>query len=238
MAQSPPAPVRLWDAPVRLIHWSFVLLMPALWWTAEKGPMALHKQLGMVALALLILRLFWGFAGSSTARFSGFLKGPGAAFAYARNLFAKGEEPIVGHNPLGGWSVVALLLLLIAQTVVGLFAQDVDGIESGPLTHYISYDLADTARHWHHLLFNVLLGFIALHIAAIAFYALVKRENLIGPMVSGRRRYARAVAAPRLAPPWLALVGLVLAAGLSWWVWKGAPLPHAHAPTAAARPAG
>ena len=225
MTETRPAPIRLWDAAVRVIHWSFVLLLPALWWTAEKGPMALHKQLGMVALALLILRLFWGFAGSSTARFSNFLKGPRAGLAYLRTLFSKSAEPAVGHNPVGGWSALALLVLLAAQTVVGLFAQDVDGLESGPLTPLVSYDMADQARHWHHLLFNVLLGFIALHIAAIAFYALVKRENLVGPMISGRRLYARPVKAPRFAPTWLALVGVAVAAAISWWVWKGAPLP-------------
>jgi cytochrome b len=207
------------------MHWSFVLLIPALWWTWKSNQMALHERLGYVALALLVFRLFWGLVGSSTARFASFVRGPGAVARYLGKLFSRSEEPAIGHNPLGGWSVLALLGLMIAEVVIGLFTQDTDGIESGPLTRYVSYDFADAARHWHGLIFNVLLGFIALHLFAIAFYLVVKRENLIGPMLTGRRAMAASVTAPRFAPWWLALVGLALGLGAAWWVSLGCPLP-------------
>jgi cytochrome b len=218
--------VKLWDLPVRVIHWSLVLLMPALWWTAEKGQLFVHERLGYLAMALLIFRLFWGLVGGSTARFAGFVKGPKAIIGYLRGLFAKGAEPIVGHNPLGGWSVVILLLLLVGVVGTGLFADDTDGLNPGPLNHLIQGDLSEHMGHWHHLLFNVLLGFIALHLLAILFYAVVKRENLVGPMLSGRREMAAPMIAPRFAPMWRAVPGILIALGLIWWVSLGAPLPR------------
>lgn len=213
--------IRLWDWPVRLIHWSFVLLLPALWWTWKKDRMETHELLGYITLALLVFRILWGFFGSETARFAHFLKGPREIAAYMRGK----SEPAMGHNPLGALSVILLLGLMIAQTVSGLFTQDVDGIESGPLTHFISYDQADAARGWHGLFFNLLLAMIALHLCAILFYLLIKRDNLVGPMITGRKKWkAVAPAAPAHAPFWRIAVGAVIAAGIAWWVSKGAPL--------------
>lgn len=219
-----PERIRLWDWPIRLIHWSFALLMPALWWTWKDNQIQLHETLGYVTLGLLAFRLYWGFVGSSTARFASFVKGPGAIWRYLR-----GEDPASpGHNPVGALSVLILLGLMIAQVVVGLFTQDVDGIESGPLTYLVSYDTADAARHWHDLLFDVLLGFIVLHVCAIAFYAIVKRDNLIGPMLTGRKRM-RVVEPPRFAPWWRIPVGAAISAALAYWVSLGCPLPWATA---------
>lgn len=218
------APARLWDWPIRLMHWSFALLMPALWWTWKYNEIQLHELLGYVTLGLLVFRLYWGFFGSSTARFASFVKGPRAILAYLRGRGS--ESP--GHNPVGALSVLILLGLMIAQVVIGLFTQDVDGIESGPLTYLVSYETADAARHWHGLLFNVLLGFIVLHLCAIAFYLLVKRDNLVGPMLTGRKRMAVGEP-PRFAPWWRVVVGAAISAGLAYWVSLGCPLPWATA---------
>jgi cytochrome b len=216
--------VRLWDLPVRIVHWCLVLLMPVLWWTAENGKLSLHKWLGYAALALVVFRLFWGLFGGSTARFSGFVKGPVAVAAYLRGLFSKRAVLTVGHNPIGGWSVLALLALLTAVIGTGLFAEDTDGLENGPLNYLIHGDISSDMGHWHHMLFNVLLGFIGLHLLAILFYALVKRQNLVGPMLSGRREMAAPIIAPTFAPRWRAALGVVIALGLAWWVSAGAPL--------------
>lgn len=187
MVDARAARVRLWDWPVRIVHWSFVALVPGLWLTFRAGNMNLHERLGFVMLGLVLFRIYWGFVGSSTARFASFVKGPVSVATYIRGLFGKAGEPVVGHNALGGWSVVVLLSLLAIQVGLGLFAQDTDGIVSGPLTHYVSYDAADTARDWHELVFNILLVFIGLHLAAILFYAVVKRDNLVA---DDRRRQA------------------------------------------------
>lgn len=218
--------VRLWDWPVRICHWAFVILLPLQWWTFKKGAMDWHMRLGMVMLGLVLFRILWGFIGPETARFSRFIKGPGAIFAYVRGKAA----PAIGHNPVGALSVIALLGLLAAQVSVGLFAQDTDGLVSGPLAIWVSYEAADKARHWHHLIFNLLLGFVALHLLAILFYLAVKRDNLVGPMVTGYRRFAEAVSPPRFAPLWRLGIAILLAAGVAYWVSKGAPIPGVKPP--------
>jgi len=218
--------VRLWDLPVRIVHWSLVLLMPALWWTAEHGQLSVHERLAYLAMALLMFRLFWGFAGGSTARFSSFIKGPRAIVGYFRDMFARRAEPVIGHNPLGGWSVLALLLLLVLVIGTGLFADDTDGVNPGPLNYLITGDLSEMMGRWHHALFNILLGFIVLHLLAILFYAVIKRENLVGPMLTGRRQMAGPVTLPTFAPWWRAILGAAIAVGLIWWVSLGAHLPH------------
>jgi len=214
----------LWDLPVRLVHWSFVLLIPALWGSWKAGNMDLHKLLGHVTLALLVFRLFWGVAGSATARFPTFLKGPRSTLAYVRALRGGGGEPILGHNPLGALSVVALLLLMLLQVGLGLISEDSDGLVSGPLAKFVSYETSEAAHDWHETIFWVLLAFVGLHIAAILSYLVVKRENLVGPMVSGRKVVAASTPAPAAAPLWRALVGALLAAAFSWWIWLGAPV--------------
>ena len=217
------ASVRLWDLPTRLIHWSFVFLLVGLWWTAEQDKdIDLHKKFGYALLGLLMFRLLWGFFGSSTARFRQFVRGPKGVFSYLRNRDA---EPIVGHNPLGGWSVIALLLLLTLQVVIGLFAQDVDGIESGSLSYLVDYDTADQARELHDLLFNGILALVALHLGAVLFYRFIHRKDLVTPMITGRRQFDSAVAEPAMAPWWRALLCLAVASAVPIWVSAGCPLP-------------
>jgi cytochrome b len=217
------AAIKLWDLPVRLVHWAFVVLLPWLWWTAKNGDIETHLKLGMVMLILVVFRILWGLLGSSSARFGSFVRGPVTVARYLRGLFGKEGEPIVGHNPLGGLSVVALLLLLAAQVGFGLVAQDTDGLYSGPLNSLVDYDTAEAARGWHELGFNVILAVVALHVLAIVFYLAVKRDNLLGPMITGRKRYPGTVAAPVMAPLWRLALCAGLAFGAGWWVWSGGP---------------
>lgn len=226
-------PIKLWDLPIRVVHWSFVVLLPGLWWTAEKGDIDTHLKLGTIMLILVVFRILWGLLGSSTARFATFVRGPRTVARYARGLLGKEGEPIVGHNPLGALSVVALLLLLAVQIGFGLIAQDTDGLYSGPLNYLVSYDTAEAARGWHELGFNVILAVVAIHVLAIIFYLAVKRDNLVGAMLTGRKRYPGAVAAPAMAPLWRLALCLVLAFAAGWWVWSGAPGLAALLPTPA-----
>lgn len=213
--------VRLWDGPTRLVHWGLVGLVTASWWTQEIGRMDWHRWSGYALLALLVFRIFWGFFGGTTARFGGFVKGPSTVAAYARTMFRPGSAALPGHNPLGGWSVLAMLAALIAQVVLGLFAVDVDGIESGPLSQYVSFDLGRRLAEWHEISFNILLGLIGLHLAAVSFYLVVRRENLIAAMVTGRRLMASEPGQIRFAPPAMVLVGVAIAAAVAWIVMKG-----------------
>jgi cytochrome b len=209
--------IALWDLPLRLVHWSLVVLLASLWWTWRAGRIELHEQLGYLTLGVLLFRVYWGLFGSATARFSQFVKGPRVIAAYLRG----GVPPQAGHNPLGAVSVLLLFGLMIAEVGLGLFAQDIDGIEAGPLARFVSYDAANAARDWHALLFNVILGVVALHVLAILFYLIVKRDNLVSPMLSGRKVFDDAVEAPEMAPLSRALIGIALAVFLSWWVARG-----------------
>jgi cytochrome b len=202
--------VRIWDLPVRLFHWAIVLLVPALWATQEWDMLDTHILLGEIMLGLVLWRLLWGVLGSSTARFASFVRGPGAVLRYLR-----GGGKGFGHNPLGGWSVVAMLLLLAVQVGLGLFATDEDALYEGPLAHRVSYETARTIAHRHETVFWVLVALIALHVVAILYYRFIKRDDLITPMFTGR---GDAVAGePTLvpAPLWRFGLSVLLATALT-----------------------
>ena len=204
-------PVRIWDLPTRVFHWALVLLIPALWWTGEEHLHDLHFLLGEVTLGLLLFRLFWGLFGSSTARFAGFVRGPRAILAYLR-----GDRPAgIGHNPLGALSVLALLFLLANVVGLGLFATDEDGLDPAPLAHLVSYDSARILTERHEQVFWILVGFIVLHVAAILYYLLAKRDNLVAPMVTGRREMPADGGEMTGAPLWRFLLAAILAVVLT-----------------------
>ena len=214
------APV--WDVPVRLFHWLLVALIAASWWTGEHHDMDWHRRSGYAILALLVFRLYWGVAGGRTARFAGFVRGPCAVIGYLRTLGRREHAAPIGHNPLGGWSVVTMLGALVAMVGAGLFAVDVDGIESGPLADYVSFDAGRTAAHAHAWVFDALLVLMALHVVAILIHLVVFRHDLVGPMVHGRRRLEEVEAAEPLgASPWKALAGILLAVLFAWAVSTG-----------------
>ena len=207
--------MRVWDAPTRLVHWLVVLLFVFSWWSAETGRMEWHRWSGYTLLGLVIFRIYWGMAGSSTAKFSQFVRGPRAISGYLKGGWAVAP----GHNPLGALSVVALLALLVTQVVLGLFAVDVDGIESGPLSTYVSFETGRAAADWHEDNFNVLTALILLHIAAVMYYVFFRKQALVAAMVHGRRAYPEPQPPPmQSASVVRLLLGIVLASALTWWV--------------------
>lgn len=210
----------LWDGPTRLFHWSLVILILTAWFSAEKN-MELHRLAGYAVLGLVVFRLWWGVAGGSTARFASFLNGPKTTLAYVSSLGSRKSGETAGHNPLGAWSVVAMIALIAVQAGLGLFATDIDGIESGPLSDRVDFDTGRLFSEWHELTFRLLQGLIGLHLLAIAFYAVWKRENLIGAMIIGARRFGTAVTPLKKAPVWSLAVGIVLAAVCAYAIAKG-----------------
>ena len=216
------ARVRVWDVPTRVVHWLLAVMIPTSWWTAESGNLEFHRYSGYLLLGLVLFRLYWGFAGSSSARFTDFVKGPRAILGYLRS----GSAASTGHNPLGALSVIALLVLLLTQITLGLFAVDVDGIESGPLSHYVSFEAGRACAEWHDTLFDVLVWTIVLHIGAVLFYVIFKKQNLIGAMMHGRRACAQQPQTPiQFASAARAIIGVILAAALTWIVARGVELP-------------
>ena len=213
---------RVWDLPTRLFHWSLVLLVGLSWWTAEIGRDDLYLWFGYGVLFLLFFRILWGFLGSSTARFSAFVRGPGAVAEYLRNRF---RWPIAGHAPLGALSVLALLALLLVQVGTGLFAMDEDGLFGGPLAYMVSVGASDSLTEIHEELFDWLLILIGLHIAAILIYRLALGRNLLGPMISGKADLPRGMEPLRPATPLVAIACTLIALAATAWIVAGAPLP-------------
>ncbi|WP_420997143.1 cytochrome b/b6 domain-containing protein [Cupriavidus sp. 30B13] len=212
---APPAPpegrpVTVWDAPTRLFHWLVVVLVAAAYASAKLNWMDWHVRAGEMLLALVLFRLLWGCCGSETARFRSFVASPRAAWRHLRHLFRREADLQVGHNPAGGWMVVALLALLLGETLSGLYINN-DIADEGPFTEWVPAAVANAISALHALLWDVLLAAVVLHVLAIALYAAAKGHNLLRPMLTGRKWLPARVRAPRQAPVMLAL--LMLAAG-------------------------
>jgi cytochrome b len=182
-----------------------------------------HRLSGYAVLTLVLFRIYWGFVGAPTARFTQFVRGPAAVLSHARSMFQRSSDWVTGHNPLGGWNVVILFFLLLSQTLFGLFAVDVDGIESGPLSYLVSFETGRAAAKIHGRVFHLLEVFVALHLAAILFYHFYKRQNLTAAMVVGTRRMPlAAVPRGRFPRTWrTATIGLLISALLVMAVARG-----------------
>ncbi len=230
-----PRPVKIWDIGIRLFHWSLVLLIPLLWflveeaeaiteWASERGAyfdaMRWHARLGYIVLGLLVFRVLWGVVGSDTARFAQFVREPKVVIAYFRKLLtpSSADTPSVGHNPAGGWMVVVLLLLLASQVISGLFNYDDVDFEA-PFYSLVADNISEAMHDWHRLSFDLLLIAIGLHILAILFYALVKKDKLVPPMLTGTRTLTTD-AAPMLVGGWRLLVCAGAGVALTWWFWQ------------------
>lgn len=181
--------VRLWDPMLRVFHWALAFFVIAAWCLGQFGPskMTLHFWCGYVVTGLLIFRLVWGFVGPAPARFSHFLRGPGAIGRYARGMFLREPSHWPGHNPLGALSVIAMLAVLAAQVTSGLISDPDDYINVGPLASYVSSATRSKAVGWHEFGANLVLVLVVLHIAVILFYRFWKREDLVRPMLTGHK---------------------------------------------------
>ncbi len=178
--------IYVWDLPTRLFHWSLVALVAFQWLSSElEGDFLEYHLLGGYAiLALLAFRLLWGFVGGRHARFGNFLRGAGATLDYARALRANAAPPYLGHNPLGGWMIVALLATLLLQGITGLFASD-DVMARGPLRGLVSDRAGELLTELHEGGFNVLMTLVVAHVASIVAHRLFKKEDLVRPMLTG-----------------------------------------------------
>ena len=172
--------------------------------------MKIHFLSGYTILTLLLFRFGWGIIGSQTARFATFVKGPRAALDHLRELRLPPEHapPMLGHNPLGGWMVVALLLVLLIQAGSGLFTTD-DIMVDGPLVAQASGAVVKMLSTVHRLLFKLIFVLAAIHIAVVAAYLLIRRENLIRPMVTGRKPVPAGMEVALLGSPGLLSAALV-----------------------------
>ena len=177
--------VRVWDAPTRLFHWALALCFVCMVVTGQIGGTAMvwHFRFGYGVFALLLFRLAWGLFGGHWSRFSTFVVGPSRIWRYLRGQGA--EHDAIGHNPLGGLSILAMLIFLFMQIASGLLSDD-EIAATGPLVQFVSSNLVSVATFYHKEIGKVaLLGMVFLHLGAIAFYYFRKRENLVIPMITG-----------------------------------------------------
>ncbi len=220
--------ILVWDLPTRLFHWLLVTALAGSWVTHEMGLewTELHMWFGYVALGLVVFRIMWGIVGPTHARFTSFLAGPSRTRIYARHWLAGDPPRYTGHNPLGGWAIVLMLVLVLVQAVSGLFNSD-DIMFSGPWQASVSKETAELMSEIHAVNFDVLLVVIALHLAAIASYWVRWRLDLLRPMLNGCKP-------PHMADPDHAITGQRLLAGIIvaglaativWAIVASAPAP-------------
>jgi cytochrome b len=210
----PSLSILVWDLPTRLFHWLTVALVAAAYVTWRLNEMDWHAYAGEALLALVLFRLAWGFMGSDSARFVLFLASPRAAMRHLAHTFRREPDRQVGHNPAGGWMVVVMLGLLLGQTLTGIIDNN-DVADAGPLTDIMPAWLSNLIDDLHGWLWYALLVTIALHITAIALYAVAKRQNLVRPMLTGRKTLPASAKPPRVVSPVLAFLTLTSATAVA-----------------------
>lgn len=183
-----PAGVLAWDLPTRIAKWGLAALVGLAFASRYYGDADLvwHQWNGLAVLVVVVFRLLWGLVGGSTARFAGFLRGPAAGLRYGASLLRGRPPHYLGHNPLGGWMVAALLIVVAAQALSGLFTSD-DIAVYAPMTAAVSDETIRSASVWHQRLYPVLLWLIGLHVVANLAYSLFGKDNLVRAMISGRK---------------------------------------------------
>jgi len=206
---------RVWDLPTRITHWALVLAVSGSWITSKLGSsyFPYHVYCGYTVLILVVFRILWGFVGTRHARFAHFVCGPVRVMRYLRYLrehaIGAPAHHSVGHNPLGGWSVLLLLGLLLAQAGTGLFANDeIDN--TGPFFGWVTEHGSNLLSGYHRRLFALIEIAVALHLVAVVYYTAVRRDSLIRPMFTGRKSAAQVPASEEIIGSRLGLAGLIV----------------------------
>ncbi|NDY92181.1 cytochrome b/b6 domain-containing protein [Ideonella livida] len=216
--------VRVWDLPTRLFHWTLLVAVVTLVVTGNIGGNAIdiHARVGMGVLALLAFRWIWGLIGGRWSRFWVFVPSPARLIRYLRGRATAQDHPQAGHNPMGAFSVLAMLGILSAQALTGLVIDDEIAF-SGPLVSLVSGGLVSASSSWHRGWgADLLLLLIGLHVLAIVFYRLVKRRRLVKAMVTGDEDLPTGTPAARDDALTRLLAAVVLAAcgAGAWWIWQ------------------
>ena len=179
---------KIWDPVTRLWHWVLVLSVGVGWSFGRFmsfDTIQWHFYIGYLVLGLMVFRYLWGFIGPQPVRYRALVPTPSALFAYLRRSGIRQPSGTPGHNPVGSLSVILMVLAITAQAVTGLFIQSDDFFEYGPLAGYVSESVVNRMTWWHHLNADFILALVILHVSAILFYWLWKRENLVKPMITG-----------------------------------------------------
>ena len=185
--------VRAWDWPTRAFHWALVFCIASAWasynFAGKLGDPTLkwHRWNGYATLILVVFRLIWGIVGSSTSRFSSFVRSPLATLSYAMDSLRGRDRPFLGHNPLGSWMILVLLLAVSTQAILGLYTLEHNELVAGPLKRTISDGWTETLSKLHIKGYNVILALVGVHVLANSLHALLKKDPLIRAMVTGQK---------------------------------------------------
>ena len=222
---SPQAKRLVWDLPLRIFHWLFGLSILAAWATAELGEEQIHMWIGYLIISLLLFRICWGIWGTRHAQFIHFIPGPGALLSYLKQMPNRSSKQSVGHNPLGSLMVIAMIVLVALQAVSGLFTEG--EIWAGPYVSALDSSVVKRLDGLHHSNFDYLLVLMALHIIAVFAYLVGKKQNLILPMITGRKKAELVPESEQIPHSRLrrALMTLVAVAGFVYWLVVIAPPP-------------
>mgnify|MGYP001240895436 FL=1 len=225
--QSRTTRIAVWDAFIRLFHWSLLAAVIISFYTTKTMgqpflfPLEVHAQAGYLIIGLLVFRLIWGWVGTPYARFSTFVYGPRTTARYTKALMTRRASPYASHNPLGGWMVVLLLVSLGFQALSGLFLSD-DIFFQAPLYGVLDANMGDLLAQLHSLNSDLLLVLIGLHVAGLLWHTL-QGERLIPAMLTGVKRFhsppVDAKPASSRRQTCYAVGALLIAAGVSGWLW-------------------
>ncbi len=207
---------RVWDPLLRIFHWSLVVLFVVAYVSgSHPAYYRVHLAAGIAILGLVVFRLLWGFIGPRPAQFADFLRGIPAILAHVRELATGRLRPVAGHNALGGWAVLAILLLVLVEVVSGLFASTFD--YDGPLARLIPDDWASTMADVHLLNLNLLLAILLVHLTGVAVTSALGHENLVASMIHGRKRLPAGELGPEISiARWRGPVAIFVAIVLVW----------------------
>ena len=182
----PSARTRIWDLPTRLFHWLLAALVIFSFTTGKLGGdwLTWHFRSGYAIASLLLFRLLWGFAGPRYARFASFLPSPSRPWRVVRSTESRAVPVGAGHSQIGTLSVYALLIVLALQVSTGVFTND-GSFTEGPWVKFISEALSNRLSTVHYYNHFLVAGLTGVHVAAIAYYLLARREDLLTPMLTG-----------------------------------------------------
>lgn len=211
--------VKVWDGATRLFHWLLVILITGAWYTIENRMIELHEIFGHFLIALIVFRLIWGVIGASTAKFKTFVTSPLNALRYLGASLTLKTKHSTGHNPAGGWMVVILLIIIALQLITGLYSNNDLGF-TGALADGVTKVFSDTLTQIHALNFKLLVGLIWLHLVAVFFYVLIKNDNLIKAMITGKKpeNQINPNDKPSFVPLYQAIICFILSALLGYWL--------------------
>lgn len=210
----------IWDLPIRIFHWSLVLLLACLWYTSDQdnGLIELHIKFGYTALTLVLFRILWGFVGTYHAKFSNFVP----SFRSIKHYLTYSNDQrktYLGHNPLGSLMVFALLFLILSQAISGLFISD-DIFSAGPYHESVAKSLQKFFALIHHNAFDWLLVFSFFHVVAVIYYVRVKKQKLIWAMLHGKKNIDEKMKEQGISDSklWLALIVLLIVVAFVYWL--------------------